>query len=293
MKKTTLLASIIFSLTPLAGCVTHSDDDKKSAESAIDFNFKVENGTTIGLVQTFVMGGNTTLQFRNIEAKNLEFIGSDNKEIPYKIVGQYAVLEGIHNDFIAISNSAAAKISRSVTNQPIQAQSTIRTQSRETSDVALNTAPSDAYLKREILRLQNEIGEIKKLIANANANNGATQVAATVQSQRPMQVQTYRISFKNNSENLQIPTEEKPTLITQAKSASAIKVKGFTDSSVSNSAGEKLARNRAMAAKKFLVMNGVRENKIDVSFEASGGFIMDNSTPEGRDANRRVEIAMM
>lgn len=293
MNKTALITGLIFSLAPLTGCVTHSDENKKTVDSSIDFNFKVENGATIGLVQTFVMGGNTTLQFRNIEAKNLEFIGSDNKDIPFKIVGPYAVLDGIHNDFIAISNSAAAKVSRTVVNQPVQANSTIRTQSREVADITVATAPSDAYLKREILRLQTEIGEIKKLLASANSNAVPTQIAANTVNDRQLQVQTYRISFKNNSENLQVPPDEKPTLITKAKTATAIKVKGFTDSSVSNSAGERLAKNRALAAKKFLISNGVRENKIDVSFEAAGGFIMDNSTPEGRDANRRVEIALM
>jgi outer membrane protein OmpA-like peptidoglycan-associated protein len=71
-----------------------------------------------------------------------------------------------------------------------------------------------------------------------------------------------------------------------------IEADGFTDSTGPAEVNEKLSESRAQAARDFLVSQGVPPDAI-----VSKGFgpenpIADNSTPTGRQENRRVELVV-
>jgi len=82
------------------------------------------------------------------------------------------------------------------------------------------------------------------------------------------------------------------TLIEDAQHASSIKIHGYTDSTVAGPRDPSIAMGRALAAKEFLVRNGVASSVIQVQATPAGSFIVSNETPEGRAKNRRVEIEM-
>jgi outer membrane protein OmpA-like peptidoglycan-associated protein len=79
-------------------------------------------------------------------------------------------------------------------------------------------------------------------------------------------------------------------LINSAKTAQRINVRGRTDALIAGPSDARIALGRALAARTYLLNNGVQDNKINVFSQAAGGFAVANNTEEGRALNRRVEI---
>jgi outer membrane protein OmpA-like peptidoglycan-associated protein len=79
-------------------------------------------------------------------------------------------------------------------------------------------------------------------------------------------------------------------LLKAAAAAKSISIRGRTDATVADEVETSIALARAVHARQFLVANGVDAAKIKTWYRAAGGFVVDNSSPEGRAVNRRVEI---
>ena len=69
-------------------------------------------------------------------------------------------------------------------------------------------------------------------------------------------------------------------------------VEGHTDSTGSVSTNTELSLRRALAARDYLIAQGVAASSIDVAGLGLSKPIADNSTSEGRARNRRVEIVV-
>ena len=82
-------------------------------------------------------------------------------------------------------------------------------------------------------------------------------------------------------------------LLKAAKEGQRIEIRGGSDETAPNARNEIVAKARAMNARKYLVSNGVRADKIRTKYFFSGGFIADNSTLEGQAQNRRVDIEVI
>lgn len=67
-------------------------------------------------------------------------------------------------------------------------------------------------------------------------------------------------------------------------------VRGRTDGNRPSAADERVALNRALAAKNWLVAQGVSSLKISVNYVSAGDYIADNISVAGRAQNRRVDI---
>ncbi|HEY0040013.1 MAG TPA: OmpA family protein, partial [Flavisolibacter sp.] len=69
-----------------------------------------------------------------------------------------------------------------------------------------------------------------------------------------------------------------------------VRVYGFTDAQGSASANKDLAQQRAEAVRTWLQSNGIGADKISVNAVGESQPVSTNSTEEGRQQNRRVEI---
>jgi outer membrane protein OmpA-like peptidoglycan-associated protein len=69
-----------------------------------------------------------------------------------------------------------------------------------------------------------------------------------------------------------------------------MRVEGRTDSTGSDEYNMKLGQRRAEAVQSLLVQNGVPRNRTEIVSFGEGQPIADNSTAQGRQLNRRVEI---
>jgi len=69
-----------------------------------------------------------------------------------------------------------------------------------------------------------------------------------------------------------------------------ITVEGHTDSTGSTEHNQKLSERRADAVRDQLLRDGVPASRVTVKGYGESAPIADNSTPEGRQSNRRVQL---
>jgi len=78
-------------------------------------------------------------------------------------------------------------------------------------------------------------------------------------------------------------------IVSYAKLAGIVNIQGYTDSLGTPAENQRVALQRAIAAKQYLVSRGVEAAKVKV-FGRNEGYVASNATEAGRLANRRVEI---
>lgn len=72
-----------------------------------------------------------------------------------------------------------------------------------------------------------------------------------------------------------------------------VEISGFTDDVGDKATNFKLSKKRADAMKDYLVKNGIDPKRIILKYNGEANPKFDNRTPEGRAANRRVEIRLI
>ncbi len=102
----------------------------------------------------------------------------------------------------------------------------------------------------------------------------------------------FTVTYGAGKSDFHVPREMKSALLETAKASQNIEIRGYTDADVDSQAEQEIALARAISAYDFLVQNGIAANQIYVTYESSGSFSADNSTPKGRARNRRVELEM-
>lgn len=72
-----------------------------------------------------------------------------------------------------------------------------------------------------------------------------------------------------------------------------VEVAGHTDSTGTNEYNQRLSERRAASVARFLQSQGVMDQRIITVGMGESRPIADNSTPDGRQANRRVELTLV
>lgn len=288
--KTGLVIGVALAAVGIGGCMS-------TPPSPIGFNYQVDNGPANRIVQVFDLSGNTVIQIRNVDPKSTRFYDARNIEIPFKVMGENVVLEGVQNSFTVSSDRAASRVIRTV---PVIANTSTPRPAVAAAGAAAGANPGnsatasaarDEKLLAEITRIKTELAELKRMLAAADQPATGNQSATAHQPAVPTESsEVVRVSFANNSEYFAPPREVGDQLVQMAKSATVVEVRGFTDSAQRSRTSEALARGRASAAKRFLIRHGVDGKKVRVEYEPAGKFVTDNTTAEGKAANRRVEI---
>jgi len=89
------------------------------------------------------------------------------------------------------------------------------------------------------------------------------------------------------------PDADTAAMLAEAPAAAMVTVSGRTSTATPSAKDEALALARALSARNYLVAHGVSPLKIMVNFASASDFTTDNSTPEGRATNQRVEIEVV
>ncbi len=87
--------------------------------------------------------------------------------------------------------------------------------------------------------------------------------------------------------------EVEKILLSSARIAQQIVVRGYTDAAVSGQINTKVALSRALDTRQFLMNNGIPSEKIKVFAQEDGDDSASNLTSEGKAFNRRVEIELV
>jgi outer membrane protein OmpA-like peptidoglycan-associated protein len=100
------------------------------------------------------------------------------------------------------------------------------------------------------------------------------------------------MSFPDSSAAFK-PDADQAVRLADAKGAALVTIRGRTSTNKPSAKDESLALARALSARSYLIARGVSPLKVVVNFASAADFIADNSTPEGRHENQRVEVEMV
>jgi outer membrane protein OmpA-like peptidoglycan-associated protein len=103
----------------------------------------------------------------------------------------------------------------------------------------------------------------------------------------------YGIHFDSDSADLRpdsTPALQQVVALLTAQSSLKLNIEGHTDSTNSDAYNLDLSRRRAQAVVEWLSKNGVAASRLSAHGYGSSRPVADNTTPQGRALNRRVEI---
>jgi hypothetical protein len=100
------------------------------------------------------------------------------------------------------------------------------------------------------------------------------------------------LKFADNSHEVQIEDQLLGPLGNAAGAANRIYLHGHTDAYVASESGTELAIRRAVEVRRLLISLNVEPERIRLFYRGAGNFVANNSTPEGKALNRRVEIEL-
>ena len=128
-----------------------------------------------------------------------------------------------------------------------------------------------------------------KLLAQLNA------VLQTTETPRGLVVNLNDVLFDTGKYTLKQNTQvslAKVATILELYQGLKVQVEGYTDSTGSPAANQKLSENRADAVQNFMVNNGVPQANITAQGYGATNFVADNGSAPGRAQNRRVELVV-
>ena len=145
--------------------------------------------------------------------------------------------------------------------------------------------------------------EMNAAVQQANGNGVTATGTLTAAASDPAQIQAQLTALLGRSginfapDSADIDAGSVPILDTAAASIVAlpnvkIAIGGHTDNAGSASPNQTLSQRRAEAVQAYLVSKGVNAAQLTAQGFGSSQPIADNSTPEGRAANRRIEFAV-
>jgi outer membrane protein OmpA-like peptidoglycan-associated protein len=296
MRKTAIAGAVVAALA-LASCATQGD---KAPVSSLRFSYTTEGGKAIGLVHAFDDGERTALQFVTDPPAALQVFDGEGKPLAYQRIGQKAVLPGLYSPVRVQIGPTSATVKSTVpvvTKEPIQ-QAT-------PEPAAAATVPADTNTELLAARAALKLGE--KQIAELRAELDKMKATGSVQEAKDIGTKLdrlenlvaeaasviLRVEFGLASADFKPADDVARVLVPAAKAADRINLRGFTDSTVIDEDNKRIAVARALAARQYLIGQGVDAKKIRAFYNSAGGFVADNSTPEGRAKNRRVDIELV
>lgn len=157
-------------------------------------------------------------------------------------------------------------------------------------------AHENARLKKELERVSAELAQVRVDLESARDDAAQSRQALLTANAKLELLQTriekIAVSFASGHTEFSPLPDVAEKITANAKLAGTVNVRGYTDSVGSPTANERIALQRAIAAKKYLVNRGVEDAKVKV-FGRAGEYVASNTTEAGRLANRRVEFEFL
>lgn len=296
MRKTAIAGAVVAALA-LASCATQGD---KAPVSSLRFSYTTEGGKAIGLVRAFDDGERTALQFVTDPPAALQVFDGEGKPLAYQRIGQNAVLPGLYSPVRVQIGPTSATVKSTVpvvTKEPVQ-QATPEPAAAATVPVDTNTEllAARAALKlaeKQIAELRAELDKMKATGSAQEAKDIGTKLDRLENLVAEAASVILRVEFGFASADFKPTDDVARVLVPAAKAADRINLRGYTDSTVIDEDNKRIALARALAARQYLIGQGVDARKIRAFYNSAGGFIADNGTPEGRAKNRRVDIELV
>jgi hypothetical protein len=146
-----------------------------------------------------------------------------------------------------------------------------------------------AALKQEISMLEENVRRLSAELEAAHAQEGfGESLYLRSMGGLPRVV----MKFEDNSFEARVDDRLLGVMGGAARSANRIYLHGHTDAFVASETGTELAIRRAVEVRRLLISLNVDPERIRLFYRGAGNFVANNSTPEGKAMNRRVEIEL-
>jgi outer membrane protein OmpA-like peptidoglycan-associated protein len=158
---------------------------------------------------------------------------------------------------------------------------------------AARAAAAQAEQERQLAEQQRQQAEQQKEAMRARLLAQLNQVLQTRDTARGLIVSMPDVLFAFNKYDLKPEARERLAKISGiilAYPDLKLEIDGYTDSIGSDEYNQELSDKRAEAVRDFLVSNGVNMNSVVARGMGKADPVADNSTAQGRQLNRRVEL---
>jgi len=285
--------------TGLAACVALNSPRTTEAPTPMpldhhNFNYALVRRESVQLIQAFDDGKQTYLQFTRAPLGRDQAVLVENSEnqtaLAYHCDGPYLVLPGVYAQLtISIGAKSAQVANLTAQSAPVAAVQDVATPSMPavgptSTQTAINTNP--VALQEDAL--QQRVGALVSAIEKV----GRTDRAGAIVVRSDEGAFSVVIRFEDNSSVVELDGELLRALGEAAQAANRVVLRGRTDATISTPTAGQLALRRALTVKEILVAEGVNPGRVRVFYRAAGDFEADDRLPEGRAANRRVEIEL-
>jgi outer membrane protein OmpA-like peptidoglycan-associated protein len=255
--------------------------------------------------QAYIYGNHTVLEFDKPPAF-LSVTDEKGNAVEYERLGRYYRLNHRLDTFTTVVNGRSITFTGEPTTQthvfsaPIPAPlisspgKAVKLISTETTPVSYKNAAINALYSLA----KKQLGVIRLTLETVSKNSKTKRDHLAEINTRLNDIESKLnkyasaiifVTFPRYSTVFNPDREVVTVMIQSAKIADHIHISGYTDARIAGPRDAKIALSRALAARNFLVDNGVVAEKINIISQADGGGIAPNLT-KGRALNRRVEI---
>jgi hypothetical protein len=145
-----------------------------------------------------------------------------------------------------------------------------------------------ATLKQEISMLEENVRRLSAELEAAHSLGFGESLYLRSMGGLPRVV----MKFEDNSFEARVDDRLRGAVRGVVRSANRIYLHGHTDAFVASETGTELAIRRAVEVRRLLISLNVDPERIRLFYRGAGNFVANNSTPEGKAMNRRVEIEL-
>jgi outer membrane protein OmpA-like peptidoglycan-associated protein len=285
--------------TGLAACVALNSPKSPEVSQRMpfdhhNFDYALVRRESVQLIQAFDDGQQTYLQFTRAPIGREQAVLVEKSEnqtaLAYHCDGPYLVLPGVYAQ-LTISIGAKSALVTNLTAQslPVAAAQSVATPSMPAVEPTStrNTIKTNPVAHQEDA-LQQRVSALVTAIEKVGRADGSGAIVVRSDEGALSVV----IRFEDNSSAVALDDELLRALGEAAQAANRVVLRGRTDATVATPTAGQLALRRALTVKEILVTEGVNPGRIRVFYRAAGDFEADDRLPEGRAANRRVEIEL-
>jgi outer membrane protein OmpA-like peptidoglycan-associated protein len=142
---------------------------------------------------------------------------------------------------------------------------------------------------------QQTMEAVRAVMASAASLQKTSQNPAqnSVQNTAPNATQAnsiFTLRFDFNSTRVTVPTDITAALTAAARNAPLVLLRGRTDGATDTGGASRIAQQRAMAVRDYLVAAGVDPTRIRTTHQPTGDHVTDNNSAMSKGMNRRVEV---
>jgi len=326
------LALLVVVAAPLGSCTTLSGSTEPAVPAGHNFSYLITDRERIHLTQAFDDGSKTYLEFDDTPTAPLDIRESkDGEGVSYIVDQRYVIVPGVHATLaVTVAGASATVVNQAPLPDPVPAAVASAPTSNDTHPNDARTPPmrtataSDhsasvhggrpstdthtgavrgkpvaeplagspsrrvALLQPKISMLDENIRRLGETLDAAHSEGLGDTLYLRSLGGAPRVV----VKFAEQSAEVHVDDRLLGILGDAARSATRIVLHGSTDSFVASATSTELALRRAVEVKRLLISLQVDPARIRLYYRGAGNFIANNSTPEGRALNRRVEMEL-